>query len=161
MGNPQVSIQTKFGEMQLELFQDIAPGHVENFLKLAKEGFYDKTTFHRVIPGFMIQGGCPNTKPGAGGTPGTGDPGYNIKAEFNDTAHVRGILSMARAQDPDSAGCQFFIVVSDSKFLDNQYTAFGKVLSGMDVADQIVSQSRNSSDLPDERIEMTVKVLSE
>jgi len=161
MGNPQVSIQTKFGEIQLELFQDIAPRHVENFLKLAKEGFYDKTTFHRVIPGFMIQGGCPNTKPGAGGTPGTGGPGYNINAEFNDTSHVRGILSMARAQDPNSAGCQFFIVVSDSKFLDKQYTAFGKVLSGMDVADQIVSQSRNSSDLPDERIEMTIKVLSE
>ena len=161
MGNPQVSIETKFGEIKLELLPDIAPKHVENFLKLTKEGFYDTTIFHRVIPGFMIQGGCPNTRPGAGGAPGTGGPGYNIDAEFNETSHVRGVLSMARAQDPDSAGCQFFIVTSDSKFLDRQYTAFGKVISGMEVADQIVGQPRNASDLPDERIEMTVKVISE
>ncbi len=161
MGNPQVKINTKFGDITLELFSDIAPGHVENFLKLIKDSFYDGTTFHRVIPGFMIQGGCPNTKPGATGMPGTGGPGYTIKAEFNDTSHVRGVLSAARSQDPDSAGCQFFVVTSDSKFLDKQYTAFGKVLSGMEVADQIVDQPRDGNDKPNERVEMKIEVISE
>jgi peptidyl-prolyl cis-trans isomerase B (cyclophilin B) len=159
MSRPQAVIKTKFGDITVELFDDIAPNHVKNFLDLANKGFYNGTTFHRVIPGFMIQGGCPNTKPGASGAPGTGGPGYNIDAEFNDTEHRRGILSAARAADPNSAGCQFYVVVSDSLFLDNQYTAFGKVLSGMDAADQIVDQPRNAGDMPNDRVEMTVEAL--
>ncbi len=158
---PRAVIETKFGEMVLEFLPDKAPGHVENFLKLARQGFYDGTTFHRVIPGFMIQGGCPNTRPGATGRPGTGGPGYQIDAEFNDVPHVRGVVSMARAADPNSAGSQFFIVVSDSRFLDGQYTAFGRVVSGMDVADAIVSQPRDGNDMPLERVEMRVRVLED
>ncbi len=154
-------IETKFGTMELEFFPDKAPGHVENFQKLARQGFYDGTTFHRVIPGFMIQGGCPNTKPGASGAPGTGGPGYNIDAEFNDTPHKRGILSMARAADPNSAGSQFFICVADSGFLDGKYTAFGRVVSGMEVADAIVDQPRDGNDMPHERVEMKVRVIEE
>ncbi len=159
MARPQAVIKTKFGDITVELFDDIAPNHVKNFLDLAKKGFYDGTTFHRVIPGFMIQGGCPNTKPGANGAPGTGGPGYNIDAEFNDTQHRRGVLSMARASDPNSAGSQFYVVVKDSLFLDKQYTAFGVVLSGMEVADQIVSQPRDARDMPNDRVEMTVQAL--
>ncbi len=154
-------IETKFGKIELEFFPDKAPGHVENFQKLARQGFYDGTTFHRVIPGFMIQGGCPNTKPGAAGRPGTGGPGYNIDAEFNDTPHKRGVLSMARAADPNSAGSQFFICVADSPFLDGQYTAFGRVISGMEVADQIVNQPRDGNDMPNERVEMKVTVIED
>src|SRR6266852_6244798 len=126
---PKAIIKTKFGDIHIKLYPDVAPNHVENFIKLAKKGFYDGTTFHRVIPGFMIQGGDPNTRDTAASRSrhGTGGPGYTIKAEFNDTQHKRGVVSMARAQDPDSAGSQFFIVVKDSSFLDNQYTAFGRV----------------------------------
>jgi peptidyl-prolyl cis-trans isomerase B (cyclophilin B) len=159
MPNPQAIIKTKFGDITLELFPDVAPLHVANFQKLARARFYDRTTFHRVIPDFMIQGGCPNTKAGAKGSPGTGDPGWNVKAEFNDTPHTRGIVSMARANDPNSAGCQFFICVADSDFLDGQYSAFGKVVSGMDVADKIVSQPRDGSDMPKQRVEMTVSLV--
>ena len=159
MPGPQAVIKTKFGDITVELFADLTPGHVKNFLDLANKGFYNGSIFHRVIPGFMIQGGCPNSKPGASGVPGTGDPGYKIAAEFNATEHRRGILSMARASDPNSAGCQFYIVVSDSLFLDNQYTAFGKVLSGMEVADQIVNLPRDARDLPKERVEMTIEAL--
>ena len=153
-------IETKFGEIEIEFLSDKAPGHVKNFLDLAKKGFYDGTTFHRVIPGFMIQGGCPNTKDASKGkgAHGTGGPGYNVNAEFNDTSHKRGIVSMARSQDPNSAGSQFFIVVADSTFLDRQYTAFGKVVRGMEVADKIVAAPRDSSDNPDERVEMKVRV---
>ena len=158
MSTPTATISTKFGDIVLEFFPDVAPRHVENFLSLARKGFYNGTTFHRVIPGFMIQGGCPNTKPGAQGRPGTGGPGYHIDAEFNSTPHTRGILSMARAQDPNSAGSQFFIVVKDSNFLDGQYTAFGRVISGMEVADQIVNVPRGPNDMPNERIEMQVTV---
>lgn len=154
-------IETKFGNITLEFFADKAPNHVKNFLDLARKGFYDGTTFHRVIPKFMIQGGCPNTKPGASGAPGTGGPGYNVDAEFNDTPHKRGILSMARAANPNSAGCQFFICVADSRFLDGQYTAFGRVTDGMDVADKIVNLPRNERDMPDERAEMKVRVVEE
>ncbi len=128
--------------MEIEFFPDKAPGHVKNFIDLAKKGFYDGTTFHRVIPGFMIQGGDPNTKDkkASRSTHGTGGPGGpGLKAEFNDTPHKRGIVSMARSQSPDSAGSQFFIVVKDSGFLDRQYTAFGRVVRGMEVADEIVS----------------------
>jgi peptidyl-prolyl cis-trans isomerase B (cyclophilin B) len=123
-------IETSAGAMELEFLPGKAPGHVGNFVELAEKGFYDGTVFHRTIPGFMIQGGCPQ------GT-GTGGPGYTIAAEFNDTPHVRGVLSMARAQDPDSAGSQFFICHGDARFLDKQYTAFGRLTSGQDVLDKI------------------------
>ena len=153
-------IETKFGKIEVQFFKDKAPGHVKNFKDLARKGFYDGTIFHRVIPGFMIQGGDPNTKSDDRSIHGMGGPGYSIKAEFNDTPHKRGILSMARSQDPNSAGSQFYIVVKDSAFLDGQYTAFGKVLSGMTVADQIVNAPRDSKDNPNERIEMKVKVIN-
>ena len=153
-------IETKFGKIEVRFFKDKAPGHVKNFKDLAKKGFYDGTIFHRVIPGFMIQGGDPNTKSDDRSNHGMGGPGYSIKAEFNDTPHKRGILSMARSQDPNSAGSQFYIVVKDSAFLDGQYTAFGKVLSGMTVADQIVNAPRDRGDNPNERIEMKVKVIN-
>jgi peptidyl-prolyl cis-trans isomerase B (cyclophilin B) len=125
-------LDTTAGSMTLEFFGDKAPGHVDNFVKLAEKGFYDGTVFHRVIKGFMIQGGCPQ------GT-GTGGPGYNIKAEFNDTPHVRGVVSMARASDPNSAGSQFFICHGDARFLDKQYTAFGRLVAGDDVLEKIAS----------------------
>ena len=153
-------IDTKFGKIEIQFFKDKAPGHVKNFKDLAKKGFYDGTIFHRVIPGFMIQGGDPNTKSDDRSNHGMGGPGYSIKAEFNDTPHKRGILSMARSQDPNSAGSQFYIVVKDSAFLDGQYTAFGKVLSGMTVADQSVNAPRDGRDNPNERIEMKVKVIN-
>ena len=153
-------IETKFGKIEVEFFEDKAPGHVKNFKDLAKKGFYDGTIFHRVIPGFMIQGGDPNTKSDDRSNHGMGGPGYSIKAEFNDTPHKRGILSMARSQDPNSAGSQFFIVVKEAAFLDGQYTAFGKVLSGMTVADQIVNAPKDRRDNPNERIEMKVKVIN-
>jgi peptidyl-prolyl cis-trans isomerase B (cyclophilin B) len=152
------TIKTRFGGISIEFLSAVAPKHVENFLKLARQGFYDGTTFHRVIPGFMIQGGCPNTRAGAYGRPGTGGPGWNVKAEFNKTTHARGVVSMARSSDPDSAGSQFFICVADSDFLDGQYTAFGRVTSGMEVADKIVTVPRDKSDMPHERVEMTVTV---
>ncbi len=154
----QAVISTRFGDIVLEFFPEKAPNHVANFLKLAESGFYNGSIFHRVIPGFMIQGGCPNSKPNGKGTPGTGGPGWNVKAEFNDTGHVRGILSMARSSDPDSAGSQFFICHADSRFLDKQYTAFGKVVSGMEAVDAIAELDRNSKDMPRERVEMTVTV---
>ena len=158
-GQSKAVIKTKFGDMEVKLFPDKAPNHVQNFLKLAKSGFYDKTIFHRVIPGFMIQGGDPNTKdPNKPDTYGMGGPAERLKAEFNDVPHRRGILSMARTNDPNSAGSQFFIVVKDSNFLDGQYTVFGEVVKGIEVADKIVSLPRNERDLPRERVEMTVVV---
>ena len=154
-------IETKFGEIEIEFLDDKAPGHVKNFVDLAKKGVYDGTTFHRVIPGFMIQGGDPKTKDAATprGMHGTGGPGYTIKAEFNDTSHRRGIVSMARSNDPNSAGSQFFIGVADATFLDRQYSAFGRVVRGMEVADQIVSAPRDGRDNPNERIDMKVRVV--
>ena len=124
----QVVIETSLGSMKFRMWNDVAPNTVANFVKLGNEKFYDGTAFHRIIDGFMVQGGCPNTKEGAKGIPGTGDPGYKIKAEFNNKKHVRGVISMARAQDPDSAGCQFFICVADATFLDRQYTCFGELI---------------------------------
>ena len=121
--NATATIETTEGAMSFEFFPDKAPSHVKNFLDLAEKGFYDGTCFHRVIEGFMIQGGCPE------GT-GMGGPGYTIDAEFNDVHHERGILSMARAQDPNSAGSQFFVVHGEAGFLDNQYTAFGRLVDG-------------------------------
>lgn len=159
MADTKAVIETKFGSIELKFFPDAAPGHVNNFIELAKKGFYDKTIFHRVIPGFMIQGGDPNTKEGDKSRYGMGGPGYMLKAEFNDKPHKRGTLSMARSAVPDSAGSQFFICVADSPFLDRQYTVFGEVVSGMDVADKIVSQHRDRRDNPEERIEMKVKII--
>lgn len=158
--SPKAVIKTKFGEMEIAFFPDKAPKHVESFLKLAKSGFYNGTIFHRVIPGFMIQGGDPNTKDlNKPETYGMGGPTERLKAEFNDIPHRRGIVSMARTNDPNSAGSQFFIIVKDSNFLDGQYTVFGEVVKGMEVADKIVSLPRNARDLPTERAEMTITVV--
>ncbi|MBO6004293.1 MAG: peptidylprolyl isomerase [Verrucomicrobia bacterium] len=133
-----VVIETTEGSMTLEMWSDVAPETVKNFKKLADSGFYDSTAFHRIMDGFMIQGGCPNTKPGGNmALAGTGDPGYKIKAEFNKRNHVRGVISMARAQHPDSAGCQFFICTGDATFLDGQYTCFGQLVEGDDVLEKI------------------------
>jgi peptidyl-prolyl cis-trans isomerase B (cyclophilin B) len=159
MSTPKATIDTKFGTITLKFFPDVAPGHVKNFIDLAKKGFYNGTTFHRVIPGFMIQGGDPNSKNPDKKMHGMGGPGYTIKAEFNERPHKRGTLSMARAASPDSAGSQFFICVKDSSFLDRQYTVFGEVESGMDVADKIVSQPKDANDNPNDRIEITVKIV--
>ena len=153
-------IETDKGTMTLELWSDVAPNTVANFEKLANEKFYDTTAFHRIIDGFMIQGGCPNTKPGGNmALAGTGDPGYKIKAEFNDRHHVRGVISMARSQDPDSAGCQFFICTGDATFLDGKYTCFGKLISGDDVLEKIAKTPVEASAMgekskPTERVEV-------
>ena len=147
--------------MRGELYPEVAPATVENFEKLAAEGFYDGLTFHRVIPGFMIQGGCPVGN-------GTGGPGYSIKGEFtsngfeNNLKHTRGVLSMARAMNPNSAGSQFFVMVADAPHLDGQYASFGKVLEGMDAADKIVSVKRDYNDCPAKKqIIKTIKVYEE
>ncbi len=147
-----------WGEIVLQFYPDVAPNHVKNFLDLAGKKFYDGTTFHRVIPGFMIQGGDPNSKNPDRASHGMGGPGHQVKAEFNSKPHKRGVVSMARANDPDSAGSQFFICVADANFLDWQYTAFGDVVSGMDVADKVVSVKRDGRDNPLERIEITVTI---
>ena len=153
-------IETDKGTMTLELWSDVAPNTVANFEKLANEKFYDTTAFHRIMDGFMIQGGCPNTKPGGNmALAGTGDPGYKIKAEFNDRHHVRGVISMARSQDPDSAGCQFFICTGDATFLDGKYTCFGKLISGDDVLEKIAKTPVEASAMgekskPTERVEV-------
>ncbi|MEG0742305.1 MAG: peptidylprolyl isomerase [Clostridia bacterium] len=148
MANPTFTITMKNGgAMQGELYPDIAPQSVGNFVALANSGFYDGLIFHRCIPGFMIQGGCPQ------GT-GTGGPGYSIKGEFsqngvaNPMKHTHGVLSMARSMAKDSAGSQFFVMTSDSPHLDGAYAAFGKVLTGMEVADAIVAQKTDRSDRP-------------
>ncbi len=160
MSETKAIIETKFGNITLKFFPDKAPGHVKNFIDLAKKGFYDNTIFHRVIPGFMIQGGDPITKdPARRRAYGTGGPGYTIKAEFNNRPHKRGTLSMARMSPPDSAGSQFFICVADTPQLDHQYTVFGEVVSGMEVADKIVSQPRDQNDDPLERAEIKVKII--
>lgn len=159
MAETRAIIETRLGNMELMFFPDVAPNHVKNFIDLAKKGFYDGTTFHRVIPGFMIQGGDPNTKSPDRSKHGMGGPGYKVKAEFNEKPHKRGTLSMARAQDPDSAGSQFFICVAPASFLDRQYTVFGEVVSGMEAADKIVSQPRDKRDNPLERIEMKVRII--
>ena len=160
MSNEIAVIETSLGNIEFELLEDVAPGHVQNFKDLANSDFYNGTTFHRVIPGFMVQGGDPNTKSDDRSSHGMGGPGHTIKAEFNDEPHVRGVVSMARSQEPDSAGSQFFVVVKDSDFLDGQYTAFGRVISGMDVADKIVDSPRDDRDNPIDRIEMKVTIES-
>ncbi|HEY7734106.1 MAG TPA: peptidylprolyl isomerase [Nitrososphaera sp.] len=142
-------ITTNFGEIGLEFFSDAAPKTVENFGKLAKAGFYDGLVFHRIVPGFVIQGGDPNTKSESNRSRwGTGGPGWTVKAEFNKNKHARGALSMARSQDPNSAGSQFFVVLKDANFLDGQYTVFGRVTSGMDAVDKIAGLRTDSSDAP-------------
>ena len=154
-------VNTNLGNIQFELLADIAPETVRNFIKLAKSGFYDGTLFHRVIPKFMIQGGDPNTKESDKSTWGTGGPGYNMKAEFNSRSHLRGIVSMARSSDPDSAGSQFFIVTSDSTFLDREYTVFGQVVDGMEVADKIVNLPRDGNDCPLQEAKMIQVTISD
>ena len=156
---PHVILKTKFGEMEIVLFKDLAPKHVESFLKLAESGFYNGTIFHRIIPGFMIQGGDPLTKdPANRNKYGTGGPGYTVPAEFSKVVHEKGILSAARTADPNSAGSQFFIMVDKAPHLDGQYTVFGEVLKGVEIADTIVGQPRDLRDNPVERIEMTIEV---
>jgi len=159
MSDTKAIIETKLGNIELKFFPEGAPNHVNNFIELAKKGFYDGTIFHRVIPRFMIQGGDPNSKQPDKSKHGQGGPGYTIKAEFNEKPHKRGTLSMARASDPDSAGSQFFICVADSAFLDKKYTVFGEVFSGMEVVDKIVNQPRDKMDNPLDRVEMKVKIM--
>ena len=142
-------IETDYGTIEIAFYPDKAPKHVEAIKKLANEGFYDGIRFHRVIPNFMIQGGDPTSKdPTKRHLHGTGGPGFHIEAEFNDVSHKRGICSMARSQHPDSAGSQFFICVADCPFLDGQYTVWGNVVNGMDVADKIVALQRDHNDNP-------------
>jgi cyclophilin family peptidyl-prolyl cis-trans isomerase len=146
---PTAKIQTKHGDIDIEFMPGVAPKHVENFKKLAASGFYDGTLFHRIVPGFVIQGGDPLTKSAQNKSRwGTGGPGWNVKAEFNKTKHSRGVISMARSMDPNSAGSQFFIVLKDSNFLDGQYTVFGKVAAGMDVVDKIAALKTDGNDAP-------------
>lgn len=167
-------ISTKFGDMVVEFFPDVAPKHVENFQILAEEGYYNGTTFHRVIPGFMIQGGDPNSKDldrmndGTGGRAGKffgigreNDPeSWTVPAEFNDTPHQRGTLSMARSQNIDSGSSQFFICHDNAPFLDGQYTVFGQLISGIEVVDQIVNSERDPRDNPLDRVEMTISLVN-
>jgi peptidyl-prolyl cis-trans isomerase B (cyclophilin B) len=167
--NTLAVLKTDMGDVTLKFHYDKAPKHVENFVDLAAKGFYDGTMFHRVIPGFMIQGGDPFTKKpedprrpyGTGGNVDAQGREVRVKAEFNDTPHKRGIVSMARASDPNSASSQFFIVVKDSAFLDHQYSAFGEVVSGMEVADKIAAAPRNANDRPNQPIRIKKVVLSQ
>jgi peptidyl-prolyl cis-trans isomerase B (cyclophilin B) len=149
-----VNIETNHGNISFDLLPELAPETVRNFEKLVRDGFYDGTLFHRIIPGFMIQGGDPNTKTDNKGSWGMGGPGYNINAEFSSRSHLRGIVSMARSSDPNSAGSQFFIVTSDSVFLDREYTVFGQIKEGIDVADKIVNVQKDGNDCPIEKVQM-------
>ena len=164
--NPQYEITVtqggkELGKILLELWPDIAPKHVANFDSLVTTGFYNGTAFHRVIPGFMIQGGDPNTKDKPKETWGMGDPTQKkVPAEFNKTKHARGILSAARSQDPNSASSQFFIMHGDAPHLDGQYTAYGKVLSGLEVVDKVATTDRDRRDCPNVKVEMTIKKIN-
>ncbi|MEA3500479.1 MAG: peptidylprolyl isomerase [Candidatus Marinimicrobia bacterium] len=149
-------IETKFGKMTVEFFTDIAPNHCANFKRLTNSGYYSGTTFHRVIPGFVIQGGDINSRDNNKANDGMGGPGYTVDAEFNKTPHVKGILSMARSQNVNSAGSQFFICAGDVGQLDNNYTVFGKVTEGLDVIDSIVNVPRNERDNPNDPVYMKV-----
>ena len=153
-GDDVAVIKTSLGTIVFRFFDKDAPKHVANFKKLAGEHFYDGTTFHRVIPGFMIQGGDPNSKDADRGNDGMGSAGYNIDAEFNANKHLRGTVSMARAQDPNSASCQFFICVKPQSFLDGKYSVFGQVVEGMDVVDKIVAVPRDARDNPIDKVVM-------
>ena len=170
--NDVAVISTNFGEMIVEFYPDIAPMHVDSFVALANEEYFNGTTFHRVIPGFMIQGGDPNSRNENKATHGTGgragkffgigneeDPStWLIPQEFNDTPHVKGILSMARTNEPNSASSQFFICHDNANFLDNNYTVFGKVVEGLDIIDQIATVAKDQNDNPLERVEMSVRI---
>ena len=165
-------ISTNFGDMVVEFYPDIAPMHVESFMALANEEYFNGTTFHRVIPGFMIQGGDPNSRNENRATHGTGgragkffglgneeDPStWLIPQEFSDTPHVKGILSMARTNDPNSASSQFFVCHDNANFLDNNYTVFGKVIDGLDIIDEIVNVAKDQNDNPLERVEMSIRI---
>jgi len=165
---------TKFGEFIVEFYPNSAPKHVESFLTLASEGYFDGTAFHRIIPGFVIQGGDPKSKDDDRSNDGTGgyagkyfglgdeenQETWTIPAEFNNNLHKRGALSMARTNEPNSAGSQFFVCVDDVPRLDHQYTVFGMVISGMDVVDQIVNVQRDERDNPLEKVEMTVTIFN-
>ena len=159
-------LHTSAGDMKIRFWTDVAPKTVRNFLKLAGEGFYDGTAFHRIVAGFMIQGGDPLSKSADNPRVGTGGPGYSIPAEFNDKPHVRGVLSMARSQDPNSAGSQFFICLADARFLDRQYTGFGELIEGDDILGAIGSTpttmgSGGERSKPTTRVEITsVEVVS-
>lgn len=165
--NEVAVLKTSYGEMTIAFWPDVAPKTVDNFRKLALEGFYDGTAFHRIIKGFMIQGGCPNTRAGETGVPGTGGPGYMIKAEFSTKSHVRGVISMARSASPDSAGSQFFLCHGDAKFLDRQYTAFGSLIKGDEVLEQIANIPTKAGgggekSTPIERVELvSVKIVTQ
>ena len=156
----EAALVTDKGTMVITFFPEQARQHVQSFLKLAQQGFYDGIAFHRIVRNYMIQTGCPNTKKGAKGQPGTGGPGYQLPAEFNDIRHTRGIVSMARTRDPNSAGSQFFIVHGEhAEFLDGQYTVFGKVEAGLEVLDEIASiecdfGASGERSKPKERIEI-------
>ncbi len=161
---PRAIIHTNYGDMTVEFWPDVAPRTVDNFLKLSRENFYNGTAFHRILKGFMIQGGCPNSKVGSRGQPGTGGPGYMVKAEFNNRPHVRGVLSMARSQDVDSAGSQFFICHGNASFLNNKYTAFGLLIGGDDVLNKIANVPcvGMEGSTPTERVEITsVEIVGE
>ena len=165
-------ISTNFGDMVVEFYPDIAPMHVESFMALANEEYFNGTTFHRVIPGFMIQGGDPNSRNENRATHGTGgragkffglgneeDPStWLIPQEFSDTPHVKGILSMARTNDPNSASSQFFVCHDNANFLDNNYTVFGKVIDGLDIIDEIANVAKDQNDNPFERVEMSIRI---
>lgn len=157
----KATLSTRHGDITIEFLPEVAPNHVANFVELAKSGFYDKTAFHRVIPDFMIQGGDPNSKDKDRRLHGTGGSGKNVKAEFSKTNHLRGIVSAARSANPDSASSQFFIVVADSPHLNGQYTAFGKVVSGLEAVDAIVAEETDHRDNPLSPVEMTVKIVEE
>lgn len=148
--NAAAIIETTQGPIKIQLYPDVAPNHVKNFQELVRKGFYDGVVFHRIVPGFVIQTGDPNTKYDVPDREiwGTGGPGYTINQEFNSIPHERGILSMARTNDPNSAGSQFFIVLNNSNFLDNQYTVFGKVTEGINIVDKIANLATNSMDQP-------------
>jgi cyclophilin family peptidyl-prolyl cis-trans isomerase len=147
--HPKAVISTSMGDVTVELWEDVAPKHVENFLKLGRDGFYDNLTFHRVIPGFVIQGGCPRGD-------GTGGPGWTVDAEFNDREHVPGTLSMARSADPNSAGSQFFICLGREhcQHLDGKYTGFGQVVEGLDVVQKLGAAETDANDHPRETLEL-------
>ncbi len=161
LANLEAVIHTDKGDMRIGFYPEQAPEHVKSFLSLAQKGYYDGLAFHRVVRNFMIQGGCPNTREGATGIPGTGGPGYNVPAEFSDLPHKRGVLSAARSQDPNSAGSQFFVVHAEhATHLDHQYTVFGYVKEGLDVLDTIASVEVDfgpggERSVPTERIGMT------
>ena len=160
LGTLELTMETSKGSMVFGFYPDEAPGHARNISKLAMDGFYDGTAFHRIIKNFMIQGGCPNTREGMTGRPGTGDPGYKIRAEFSQLPHHRGVLSAARSQDPNSAGSQFFVVHSEhAASLDGKYTVFGMIKDGLDVLDSIASVdvdfgAGGERSTPTERVEL-------